>query len=358
MNTVTQDTKNLVLLAGRYPKQMKQQLRQVVGELGYTLLPTNIGPFASTERFCELYPKQQDLFAENKTEIAGSHVHIVMHMQSDSNKFCVDALNTVASVKRENPASIHLIMPFTPYARQDRPFKNRFVSQMADTFPMLLKAAGVDHVSACDMHSRASEQFYADHLGAENVHFMTAVGLIHGNVQAMATKGASVVFGGPDGGDKPQDMAQIRARHLTRLATNPGQDITQSMFLITKEHQGVNKTRVLNLQGDVAGKTAVLLDDMIDTGGTLINAATALKDHGAKQVIAASTHPIFSGKSLDRLTSDTIDGRTNPIDFLIVSDSITHIHTKVRRLTDAQQKKVTIFSTTPLVKKALAHTFN
>lgn len=357
MNTVTQDTKNLVLLAGRYPKQMKQQLHQVVDELGYTILPTSIGPFASTERFCELYREQQDLFAQNKAEIAGSHVHIVMHMQSDSNKFCVDALNTVATVKRENPASIHLIMPFTPYARQDRAFKNRFVSQMADTFPMLLKAAGVDRVSACDMHSRASEQFYANHLGAENVHFMTAVDLIHSNLQAMATQSKNLVFGGPDGGDKPKDMAQIRARHLTRLATRPGQDITQSMFLITKEHQGVNTTRVLNLQGDVAGKTAVLLDDMIDTGGTLVNAATALKKNGAKQVIAASTHPILSGRSLDRLTGKTIDNRINPIDFLIVSDSITHIHSKVKRLSAAQQDRVNVFATAPLIKQALSYTF-
>lgn len=357
MTTAT-TAKNLVLFASKYPKHVKQELLQAVSDIGFKVLPANIGSFVSGERFCELYPQQQELFAENKAEIAGSTVHVVINMPAKPETLFFDAINTVETLKDCGAETVHVIMPFAPFARQDRAFDKRFVSQAAKLLPKHLKAAGADYVTTFDMHSKAAEKFYTDIFGTQNVNFMSALALIHETVQTLVEPEAIVKYGAPDGGDKPNDVAQIKARNLTQLAMGSDCNLTDHMFFITKRHEGINLTKVMKMEGTVDGADAIEIDDMIDTGGTTRKGALKLKEKGAKRVIAPSTHGIFSGNSLDNLTRDTIDGKANPIDHLITSDSIVTVYRKAKRLTDAQQKKVTIFSTTRLVKKALTHAFN
>ena len=353
----TNDTHNLVLFAGHYPKQIKTDLTAMADELGYSLLPASIGGFKSGERFCELYPAQKDLFAQNKNDIAGAHVHIVMPMQNDPNQFFVDALNTITTIKDYGAENVHVILPFAPYARQDRSFDQRFASLMAKTFPKHLKAAGADQITTFDVHSRAAEQAYEDAFGANNTQFLSAVDILYHGIKSLTKDAHNIAYGAPDGGDKPDDVAQRKARRMTQIDYGTNADPTPNMFFITKRHKGVNTTEVMKLDGDVTGKIAVELDDMVDTGGTLINGAQALKDNGAEMTIAAFTHPILSGKSLQKLTSDTIDGKPNPIDFLIATDSITNIYNKVSHLSPQQKARIQIIPTTPLIKQALTHQF-
>jgi ribose-phosphate pyrophosphokinase len=370
MNTrppTTPPPKNLVLLASKFPKQIKDQLTHITTDLGYTMLPTNIGAFKSAERFCELYPQQQFLFAQNKAEIAGATVHVILGMPQKPDTLFFDAINTAETLKTYGAAHIHMIIPFAPFARQDRAFDKRFVSIAADTFPKHLKTAGVDYITTFDTHSVASENFYKKTFGDDCVNIMSARDLIHTTVNSLTTqhdiikhdiiKHSIIKYGGPDGGDKPDDMAQTKARYMTRQTYGENCNIDDHMFFITKQHEGINKTKILSLKGDVKDVTAIIIDDMTDTGGTLVNAANSLKKQGAKRVIAAFTHAIVSGQSLHNLTSDTIDGQKNPIDHLIATDSIITLYAKTKKLTQQQQERITIIPTAPLIKHALMHKF-
>jgi ribose-phosphate pyrophosphokinase len=341
------DTTNLVLFAGKYPKSVQRELNQTVSELGYNILPASIGRFRSNEHYCELYPKQQAEFERNKAEITGSHVHIVMNAAADMDKTFVEAINLIETAKEYSAQSVHFVLAFAPYARQDRKFDKRMTSMMGKTFPKHLKCAGADRITTFDVHSQAAENFYADSFGTENVHFISAVDEIQRKVAAIAGM-ERCVYGAPDGGDKPQDSAQAKARQIATLAFGPDMSPERDMFFITKRHKDVNTTEVIGFKGNVADCTAIELDDMTDTGGTLINGATVLKQNGAKKVIAAVTHGIFSGNSLQKLTAET-----SAIDLLMASDSILGIHTKRSRLPAAQRDRVVIVPTAPLIRQAL-----
>jgi ribose-phosphate pyrophosphokinase len=353
MTALTQSHKNMVLFAGTYPKSIKNDLHNVAKDLNLTILPASIGAFKSGERFCELYPGQKETFAQNKADIAGANVHVVLSMNSNPDKFFFDAINIVETIADCDPATIHVVMPFAPFARQDRAFDKRFVSRMAKTFPKHLKTAGADMITTIDVHSDDAERAYINCFGADNVQFLSMLYPFSHKVKTLGNSQDRVVFGAPDGGDKPDDVAQRKARRIAKSLYGSQMDPQKHMFFITKRHKGINTTEVMNLQGDVKDAQAVILDDMADTGGTLVNGARALKNAGAKKVIATFTHPILSGNSLSRLTSPTIEDKENPIDMLITTDSIMGIYAKAKRLTDDQRSRLHILPTAALVSGAL-----
>ncbi len=342
------DTTNLVLFASKYPKPVQRELDRTAIELGYKILPASIGRFRSNEHYCELYPREQAEFERNKAEITGSNVHIVMNAAADMDKTFVEAINLIETAKEYGAQSVHFILAFAPYARQDRKFDKRMTSMMGKTFPKHLKCAGADRITTFDVHSQAAEDFYAVSVGRENVRFISAVGEIRKKV-AEVTGTDRCVYGAPDGGDKPQDSAQAKARHIATLAFGEDMSPERDMFFITKRHRDVNTTEVTGFKGNVADCIAVELDDMTDTGGTLKNGAEVLKQNGAKKVIAAVTHGIFSGDSLQQLTAET-----SAIDLLMASDSIVGIHAKRSRLPAAQRDRVVIVPTAPLIRQALS----
>lgn len=348
---MTHTDKNLLLIGSQFPQNIQNDLIDSASELGMKVISADIGAFKSGERFCELYPNQKELFTENKEEILGANVHVVMNMQNDPTVLFFDTINTVETLKRYGAASVHLVLGFSPFARQDREFENRMVSVMGDTFPKHLKCAGVDRISTIDMHSKASEQFFINHFGNENVTFLSAVNEIYEAVCTMTNNESNTKYGAPDGADKPQDVAQRKARQITRIAYTS--ELEPHMFGIVKGHTGVNSTEVKEFIGDVDGCDVVMIDDMTDTGGTLVNGAFTLKENGAKKVIAAITHGIFSENSLDILTAENIGDKVNPIDVLIVSDSILDIYEKVAHLPEDQRAKVKIVPTVPLMKQTL-----
>lgn len=343
--------KNLLLFGSTYPQSIQNDIIDTASELGMSIIPASIGAFKSGERFCELYPEQKANFIQNKDDIAGANVHIVLSMTDDLNALFVDAVNVAATAKTYGAANVHLIMGFAPFARQDREFNNRMVSIMAQTFPRVLKCAGVDRVTTFDVHSKAAEGFFTDAFGADNIRFLSAVNDIYQTVQTITC--GHVKYGAPDGADKPDDVAQRKARLITKQAYGDDCDLSENMFGIIKSHTGVNSTQVKDFIGDVTNCDAVELDDMTDTGGTLVNGAHALKQHDAKTVTAALTHGIFSGNSLDMLTADKVDGEANPINTILVTDTILSVYDKAAALPTAQQDRVRIIPTTNLIKQAL-----
>jgi ribose-phosphate pyrophosphokinase len=355
--TIEHTPQHFVMLAAHFPPALQKDLVELTADLGFGLIPTDTDSFISGERHCELFPHHRPLFAQNKKDIEGAHVHIVMSMEQDPNAFFVDTLNAIETIKDYNPAHIHVILPFVPYARQDRDFENRFVSKMGLNFPKYLKAAGANTITTCDVHSKAAEDAYITHFGEQNVQFLSMVPYLYEAAKELIPEHAQIKVGAPDGADKPHDMAQQRAHDFATLLTCNNTTADDHMFFISKTHEGVNKTRVTGFKGDVTDAYAIEVDDMTDTGGTLVNGAETLKQYGAQKVIAAVTHPIFSGETLRDLTCDAIHGRPNGIDFIVTSDSITSIHRKRDKLSPMRQERVKIVSTVPLIKKALTHNF-
>ena len=335
------NAKNVLLLGSEHPYSAESILS------GLPHIDTSIDHFKSLERYCELDPGQSALFEENKAKILGANVHVVMSMVTDPTFYFYDVINTVETVKEYGAASVHLVMPFIPFARQDRPFENRMVSIMAKSFPKHLKVAGVDRVTTIDMHSKASENYFTEYFGSENITFLSANALFETALRETLGTDEQVKFSAPDGADKPDDVAQRQIRELESAYYGQHSNFEQHGMGIIKKHVSVNKTVATKAFGDAKDSTVVIRDDMIDTGGTILNAADIYQADGSKQVIAMATHAIFSDNSLEIVLSGNID-------HLIVLDTIQGIHAKHDALPEALKNKLTILSTIPLIKRALA----
>lgn len=187
-------------------------------------------------------------------------------------------------------ASVHRItavMPYFPYSRQDKKVSGREPIS-ARLLANLLETAGVDRVLSMDLHTGQLQGFFdvpVDH--------MTAVPILTTYFKDLGLHGEDVVVVSPDAGG-----AKRAKKFADKLQT--------SLAILTKERPRHNVAEVTNVIGDVRGKTAIMIDDMIDTAGTLVAGAQALMDHGAKAVYATATHAVFSGPALERLANSVI----------------------------------------------------
>lgn len=352
-----QPVKNLILLGSKYPKATKTALLQTASQLGYQFIPSDIAPFKSQERFCELKAARQTQFIHNKDDIAGSRVHLIMSMNTDPNKFTVDILDTIETLKEYGAQTVHVIMPFAPYGRQDRRFEGRMVSIMAKTFAKHLKCAGADQITTFDVHSKAAEGYYTQYFGEKNVRFLSTAPEIVKAIKKANNNNLRQVIGAPDGADKPNDVAQINAREVCKMIHGDDCVLEDNMFGIIKKHTSVNETEVVDFVGDVEGAEASIFDDMTDTASTLKKAAKVLKTNKAARVNAAVGAGFLSGNSTDIITRKEINGEPNPIDHFYVTDSILGTYKKYHRLPEEQKSRMTIVRTAPIIQQALAYNF-
>lgn len=341
-----------VLFGSTYPQAIKQQLTDTAELLGYKVLPADIGAFKSGERFCELYPSMQQQFAENKRDIEGARVQILISMDNDPSEMMVDCIN-IAETVAEYGGIPEMIISFAPFARQDRAFDKRMTSIMGKTFPKHLKCAGVTKVTTFDMHSKASEKFYIDAFGEENVHFLSALDEIHRAVREITHDSPQTKYAAPDGFSKQHDVAQTKARRLTRMDFGEDCILAEHMLGLEKVHTGPSTVEVTKASGDANGCDIVLIDDMGDTLGTAEKAALVTKQDGANSTIISFTHAVLSDNSLDIMTRDTVKDYKNPVDTFVFTDSILSAHEKFDRLSDQQKERVRIISMAPLLKHAL-----
>lgn len=345
---MSQTDQNLLLIGSQYPQSLQNELVQTASEIGLKIIPSSIGSFKSGERFCELYPGLKEQFEENQTEIEGANVHVVMNMEEDPNLVMIDAINIAETLKEYGAAHVHLILSFAPFARQDRAFDNRMVSIMGKTFPKHLRYAGVDQITTFDMHSKAAEKFYVDYFG-DDVRFLSALGEIYKVVQ----KTENTKYAAPDGFDKPNDIAQGKARNLAHMGFGDNCDLAEHMIGLKKVHTGPSTVEVTKAAGDAKDSDVILIDDMGDTLGTIKEAAAVTKEEGAVSNTAVFTHALLSDNSLEIMTSKTINGKTNPVDRLVFTNSILSVYNKVAALPEEQKTHVEIVSVLPLIKQAL-----
>jgi len=237
---------------------------------------------AHVERFSD-----GEIFVEIGENVRGVNCFIVQPTCSPPNDNLMELLIMIDALKRASAGSIIAIMPYFGYARQDRKVKPR-TPISAKLVADLLTAAGATRVMAVDLHAGQIQGFFNipfDHLYASPV-FRDAL-------KTGGFGGDGTVVVSPDAGGVE------RARAFSKF-------LGCSLAIIDKRREAPNVSQVLHLIGEVRDKRAILIDDLIDTAGTLCNAATAVKEYGATEVCALATHGVFSGQAIERINSSVL----------------------------------------------------
>lgn len=221
--------------------------------------------------------------------VRGKDVYVIQSLRKPVNDAIMEMLVMLDALRRSSVRSITAVIPYFAYARQDRQDRPRTpisARLMAD----LLQAAGVHRVMAMDLHANQITGFFAvpvDHLNASAV-------LLEAMRRVNTEGPESCVVVSPDAGG-----VERARRFSSKLSTG--------LAIIDKRRSKPNVAEVMHVIGDVAGKDAFLVDDMIDTAGTLVGAAKALKANGARRVFSFATHGLFNGTAVERIAGSDLD---------------------------------------------------
>ncbi len=228
-----------------------------------------------------------EIMVEIGENVRGRDVYIVQSTCYPTNNNLMELLIMMDALKRASAAKITAIMPYYGYARQDRkvaprtPITSKLVAD-------LLTSAGADRVVTVDLHAGQIQGFFD--IPVDNLY---AAPVILDHIKKNYC-GDSIVMVSPDAGGT--ERARAYAKRLEC-----------SLAIIDKRRSGPNISEVMHLIGDVKDKAAIILDDMVDTAGTLTQAAKALKEHGAKTIYACATHGVLSGPAIDRINDSFIE---------------------------------------------------
>jgi len=221
--------------------------------------------------------------------VRGCDVFVIQPTCAPTNHNLMELLIMVDALYRASAGRITAVIPYYGYARQDRRVRSRRVPISAKLVADMLSTSRVDRVLTIDLHSDQIQGFFD--LPVDNI-YATAVLL-----RDIREKNYSdLVVVSPDVG------GVVRARAMT---TSIGGNI--GLAIIDKRRPEPNVSAVMHIIGDVKNKTCVLIDDLVDTAGTLCHAAEALKEHGATRVIAYATHPVFSGSAINNIENSMLD---------------------------------------------------
>ncbi len=226
--------------------------------------------------------------------VRGVDVYLLQSTCAPVNDSIMEMLIMADALRRSSAASITAIMPYYGYARQDRKVAGR-TPISAKLVADLISTAGIDRVLTVDLHAGQIQGFF--NIPVDNLYAMP---VLLEEIRRLDMRDPVMVS--PDAGGV--ERARAYAKRLDA-----------SLAIIDKRRERANVSEVMNIIGDVRGRDCVLLDDMIDTAGTLTNAARALSEAGARKVFAAATHAILSGPAVNRI----ID---SPLEAVIVTDSI------------------------------------
>ncbi len=256
----------------------------VVRRLNISLGRATVGRFSDGEINVELL--------EN---VRGKDVFILQPTCSPTNDSVMELLIMTDALKRASAGRITAAIPYFGYARQDRRPRSARVPITAKVIANMLQAAGVQRVLTVDLHSDQIQGFFD--IPVDNIY---STPILLGDIWKQHHQDLLVVS--PDVG------GVVRARALAKR-------IESDLAIIDKRRPKANVSEVMNIIGEVNGRTCVMLDDLVDTAGTLCKAALALKEHGAERVLAYCTHAVLSGTAIARLNDSELDE-------LVVTDTI------------------------------------
>jgi len=220
--------------------------------------------------------------------VRGRDVFVVQPTCAPTNDNLMELLIMVDALYRASAGRITAVIPYYGYARQDRRVRSRRVPISAKLVADMLSTSRVDRILTIDLHSDQIQGFFD--LPVDNIY---ASAVLLRDIKEKSYDNLVVVS--PDVG------GVVRARAMTKSLGDPG------LAIIDKRRPEPNVSAVMHIIGDVKDKTCVLIDDLVDTAGTLCHAAEALKEHGATRVIAYATHPVFSGPSIDNIEKSQLD---------------------------------------------------
>ena len=264
---------NTVLFTGNANPALAREIAQTLNvELG----KAKVGRFSDGEVDVEI---QQNIRARD--------VFVVQPTCAPTNEFLMELLIMVDAFKRASARRITAVIPYFGYARQDRRPRSTRVPISAQVVANLLETVGVERLLTMDLHADQIQGFFD--IPVDNIY---ASPVLLSDLKSKAYPNLVVVS--PDVG------GVVRAR---ALAKQLGSDLA----IIDKRRAAANVSEVMHVIGDIEGRNCVIMDDMIDTAGTLVKAAEVLKERGAKRVYAYCTHPVFSGPAIDRIAKSALD---------------------------------------------------
>ena len=266
-----------------------------------------------------------EIWIEVGENVRGVDTYIVQPTSSPVNDSLMEMLVMADALKRASAGSITAVVPYFGYARQDRKVAPR-TPITAKLVADLMSAAGINRVVSMDLHAGQIQGFFNipfDHLFALPV-FLEYL--------RPRLAGESIVIVSPDAGGV--ERARAYAKRLEA-----------GIAIVDKRRERANVSEVMHIVGDVEGKTCVILDDLIDTAGTLCNAAVALQKAGAKRIKACATHPVLSGEAVKRIED-------SPIETVIVTNTIACSENS------QQSKKVKVLSVARVLAEAIKRIHN
>jgi ribose-phosphate pyrophosphokinase len=278
-----------VILSGNSNRPLAEQICK---RLGKTLGRAEVRRFSDGEVFVEI--------GEN---VRGRDVYIIQSTSGPVNETLMELLIMIDALKRASAKEITAVLPYYGYARQDRKVAPR-TPISAKLTADLIAAAGATRVVSMDLHAGQIQGFF--NIPFDNL-FASPVMLEHIRRETQGI--TNLVMVSPDAGGVE------RARHYAKR-------LDASVAVIDKRRTGPNVAKAMNIIGDVKDKVAIILDDMIDTAGTLTEAAHAVLDHGATRVIAGATHGVLSGPAIERISNSRIEK------VLITDTILANEHTK------------------------------
>ncbi|MDR3352651.1 MAG: ribose-phosphate pyrophosphokinase [Zoogloeaceae bacterium] len=236
-----------------------------------------------------------EISVEIEEHVRGHDVFVMQSTCAPTNDNLMELMVMVDALKRASAGRITAVIPYFGYARQDRRPRSARVPIAARLVANVLTASGVDRALTMDLHAEQIQGFFD--IPVDNIY---ALPILMEDIRGECYEHPLVVA--PDHG------GVIRARSLAKR-------LECEMAIIDKRRPKANVAEVMNIIGDVDGRSCVIMDDMVDTAGTLCNAATALKQSGAKKVVAYCTHPVLSGPAVARIDASDLDA-------LVVTDTI------------------------------------
>ncbi len=272
---------NLMVFTGNANPALAQA---VASHLNIELGQADVGRFSDGEVSVEL-----------QEHVRGRDVFVLQSTCAPTNDNLMEMLVMIDALKRASAGRITAAIPYFGYARQDRRSRSSRVPIAAKLVANMLAAAGVDRVLTMDLHAEQIQGFFD--IPVDNIY---ALPILLDDIQKQNHENLLVV--------SPDHGGVVRARSLAKR-------LESDLAIIDKRRPKANVSEVMNIIGDVRDRTCVIMDDIVDTAGTLCKAAAALKKNGAKKVVAYCTHPVLSGAAIERVASSELDE-------LVVTDTI------------------------------------
>ena len=284
MSNISEESKvpDMKIFAGNATPELA---KKIADRLYMPLGDAKVGSFSDGE-----------ISVEINENVRGADVFIIQSTCAPTNNNLMELIVMIDALRRASAGRITAVIPYFGYARQDRRVRSARVPITAKVVADFLSSVGVDRVLTVDLHAEQIQGFFD--VPVDNA-FGTPILL--NDMKNRELNNPVVV--------SPDIGGVVRARAVAKLLDDA------DLAIIDKRRPKANVAQVMHIIGEVEGRDCIIVDDMIDTGGTLAKAAEALKEHGAKRVIAYATHPVLSGNAAKNL-------RESVIDELVVTDSI------------------------------------